>query len=261
MAKVVCVIVAVLAYLMLADSLVCNKCSIGLVGFCLNSNTETCSTNTSVCFTGKASFPSLSVFSGFNSQGCREQAGCNATTTSSLINVNFTTEVNCCSTDKCNPITVSGASTTKLSLVAVFASALLVSGWSTLYASRRVPADKTFPLISSALHSAAHGLTCRRCPIGILGTCLFSSDVDCDNSTRSCFFGDAGFNATGLFRLHNRGCVDSSLCDKTQLGSILGADYTSGFSCCKENLCNGVTSVQLSLAAVCAATLVSLWAS
>lgn len=40
------------------DSLTCNKCSFGLVGLCLSTSEETCSTNTSVCFTGKASrFP------------------------------------------------------------------------------------------------------------------------------------------------------------------------------------------------------------
>lgn len=37
------------------DSLSCNKCSFGLVGICISTSEETCSTNTSVCFTGKAS--------------------------------------------------------------------------------------------------------------------------------------------------------------------------------------------------------------
>ncbi|CAL8396612.1 uncharacterized protein LOC115535917 [Gadus morhua] len=133
MAKILCVIVAALAYFMLADSLDCNKCSVGLVGICLNSNTLTCTTNTSVCFTGKATFPSISSFSGFNTQGCREPAGCNMTSSSTLLGANVSTTVTCCASDKCNPTTISsGVSSASMSLVAVFASALMVSGWSTL---------------------------------------------------------------------------------------------------------------------------------
>lgn len=37
------------------ESLTCNRCSFGLLGFCVSSSTVDCSTNTSQCFTGKAS--------------------------------------------------------------------------------------------------------------------------------------------------------------------------------------------------------------
>ncbi|CAL8373684.1 unnamed protein product [Boreogadus saida] len=134
MAKILCVIVAALASFMLADSLVCNRCTVGVVGICLNTETVTCTTNTSVCFTGKATFPSISFFSGFTSQGCQEPGGCNGTSSTTLLGAKVTTTVECCDKDNCNPFTISSGvvSSARLSLVAVFASALMVSGWSTL---------------------------------------------------------------------------------------------------------------------------------
>ncbi|CAL8365719.1 unnamed protein product [Arctogadus glacialis] len=73
------------------------------------------------------------AFSGFNTQGCQEPAGCNMTSSSTLLGATVNTTVTCCDSDKCNPATISsGVSTARLSLVAVFASALMVSGWSTL---------------------------------------------------------------------------------------------------------------------------------
>uniref|UniRef100_A0A8C5AAP8 UPAR/Ly6 domain-containing protein n=1 Tax=Gadus morhua TaxID=8049 RepID=A0A8C5AAP8_GADMO len=111
-----------------ADSLDCNKCSVGLVGICLNSNTLTCTTNTSVCFTGKATFPSISSFSGFNTQGCREPAGCNMTSSSTLLGANVSTTVTCCASDKCNPTTISSGTSVQLSLTAACV-AVLASLW------------------------------------------------------------------------------------------------------------------------------------
>ncbi|XP_051247593.1 sperm acrosome membrane-associated protein 4-like [Dicentrarchus labrax] len=115
-------------------------------------------------------------------------------------------------------------------------------------------------IVLSAFIAAAQCLTCRQCPIGIFGTCLFGSDVTCNNATESCFTGEAQFNATGTVTLHTRGCLDSDLCGKTLTGSIAGAGYTSSFQCCTTELCNGATSVQLPLTvALCVAILSSLW--
>uniref|UniRef100_A0A3Q2G9W8 UPAR/Ly6 domain-containing protein n=1 Tax=Cyprinodon variegatus TaxID=28743 RepID=A0A3Q2G9W8_CYPVA len=75
------------------ESLVCNKCSASVFGFCLNSGEEN-------------SFPSISSFSGFTQQGCRvNDTACNSSTNSSLLGVTYTTAITCCSTDKCNPVT------------------------------------------------------------------------------------------------------------------------------------------------------------
>uniref|UniRef100_A0A4W6E6G8 Uncharacterized protein n=1 Tax=Lates calcarifer TaxID=8187 RepID=A0A4W6E6G8_LATCA len=64
------------------------------------------------------------------------------------------------------------------------------------------------------------------------------------------------FNATGSLTLQTRGCLDSDLCGKTLTGTILGAGYTSSFQCCTTELCNGASSVQISLTvALCAAVL------
>uniref|UniRef100_A0A665VKC8 UPAR/Ly6 domain-containing protein n=1 Tax=Echeneis naucrates TaxID=173247 RepID=A0A665VKC8_ECHNA len=116
-----------------AESLTCNKCTFGLVGICLNSDTEQCSSNSSVCFTGKATFPSLSDFVGFNTQGCRDDAtGCNMTTNATLLSVTYTTAVECCSTDQCNPVTLSGAPSTRMTLTAAVGAAVLASVWGSL---------------------------------------------------------------------------------------------------------------------------------
>ncbi|XP_072226346.1 lymphocyte antigen-6, epidermis [Leuresthes tenuis] len=114
--------------------------------------------------------------------------------------------------------------------------------------------------ILCAVIAAAHSLTCRSCPIGLLGTCLISGEVTCNNATESCYSGEAQFNGTGILKLLTRGCLDRDLCNKTLTGSLVGAGYTSTFSCCEMNLCNGATSVQLPLTvALCAAVLSSLW--
>ena len=115
-------------------------------------------------------------------------------------------------------------------------------------------------VVLSAFIAAAECLNCRQCPVGIFGTCLLGSEVTCNNATESCYRGEAQFNATGTITLHTRGCLDSDLCGKTLTGTILGAAYTSSFTCCTTTLCNGATSVQLPLTvALCAAILSSLW--
>ncbi|XP_023257516.1 sperm acrosome membrane-associated protein 4-like [Seriola lalandi dorsalis] len=114
--------------------------------------------------------------------------------------------------------------------------------------------------VLSAFIAAAHCLRCRQCPVGIFGTCLLGSDVTCNNATESCYTGEAQFNATGTLTLHTRGCLDSDLCGRTLTGAIAGAGYTSSFQCCTTDLCNGASSVQISLTvALCAAVLSSLW--
>ncbi|XP_065327958.1 lymphocyte antigen-6, epidermis [Pelmatolapia mariae] len=133
MAKIVLAIIAVVASFMLVDSLSCNKCNFGIVGFCLTGNKETCSTNSSVCYTGKATFPSVSSFSGFNSQGCLDvNTTCNTSTNSTLLGVSYTLAISCCSTDNCNPITTSGAPSAKITLSAAIAAAVLASAWGSM---------------------------------------------------------------------------------------------------------------------------------
>ncbi|XP_037649819.1 alpha-elapitoxin-Oh2b-like [Sebastes umbrosus] len=131
MARIVIAIIAVVASFMLAESLTCNKCSYGLLGYCLSSSEESCTTNTSVCFTGKATFPAISS-AGFNTQGCREPAGCNATTNGTLVGLAFETKIDCCSTDNCNPVVISGAPSTKMTFTAAIGVAVLASMWGSI---------------------------------------------------------------------------------------------------------------------------------
>ncbi|XP_041868426.1 alpha-elapitoxin-Al2b-like [Melanotaenia boesemani] len=133
MGKVLFAIVASVASLILVESLTCNKCNFGLLGICLNQGTETCTTNTSICYTGKATFPNVTSFSGFNSQGCTTStAGCNTTTSSSLLGINYQSTITCCSTDKCNPVTISGAPSAKMTLSATIGAAILASVWGSM---------------------------------------------------------------------------------------------------------------------------------
>uniref|UniRef100_A0A8C7X3V4 UPAR/Ly6 domain-containing protein n=1 Tax=Oryzias sinensis TaxID=183150 RepID=A0A8C7X3V4_9TELE len=115
-----------------AESLVCNKCSFSVFGVCLNSGEVTCSNSSSVCYTGKAVFPSLTSFTGFSNQGCQEDIGsCNATTSAKLLGVTYNTTISCCSSDKCNPVTISsGAPSTKMAFTAAATVALLASVFS-----------------------------------------------------------------------------------------------------------------------------------
>lgn len=68
------------------------------------------------------------------------------------------------------------------------------------------------------------------------------------------------FNSTGAIRLEIRGCLDSDLCGDVLTGNIFGNGYTASFECCNTDLCNGATSVQLSLTMAVCLALFSLWA-
>ncbi|XP_047240073.1 sperm acrosome membrane-associated protein 4-like [Girardinichthys multiradiatus] len=120
--------VVAVASLALVESLICNKCSVSVFGFCINSSNETCAGNDSVCYTGKAVFPSVSSFNGFSNQGCRQNdTSCNGSTNSSLLGISYTTTISCCSSDRCNPVTLSGAPSTKMTFTAAVAGAILAS--------------------------------------------------------------------------------------------------------------------------------------
>uniref|UniRef100_A0A8C8M7E3 UPAR/Ly6 domain-containing protein n=1 Tax=Oncorhynchus tshawytscha TaxID=74940 RepID=A0A8C8M7E3_ONCTS len=113
-------------------SLTCNKCSVGLLGVCMNTADEVCITNTSSCFTG-STFPTLTTFAGFKTQGCLESAMCNTTTNATLLGTTYTSVKACCSSNKCNPVTISGATSAKLSVTTALGAALVASVWSMLY--------------------------------------------------------------------------------------------------------------------------------
>uniref|UniRef100_A0A8C6LVN5 UPAR/Ly6 domain-containing protein n=1 Tax=Nothobranchius furzeri TaxID=105023 RepID=A0A8C6LVN5_NOTFU len=107
------------------ESLVCNKCSFNLLGKCVNQGRETCNLNSSVCFTGRAFLPD---FVGFNVQGCRDNSSdCGSVTSSSLLGVTYNTNITCCSSDNCNPVTQSGAPSTKMTFTAAVGVAEIIA--------------------------------------------------------------------------------------------------------------------------------------
>ncbi|KAF7702491.1 lymphocyte antigen-6, epidermis [Silurus meridionalis] len=123
-------IAAVIGFFALAESLTCNTCSFGVIGFCLNPSTTNCSTNTSSCTTGRASFAGAGSFLGFNSQGCTETALCNGSASGTILGATYTVTQTCCTTNNCNPVQVaSGASYVQLSLSAALSAALLACVW------------------------------------------------------------------------------------------------------------------------------------
>ncbi|KAJ8000400.1 hypothetical protein DPEC_G00204430 [Dallia pectoralis] len=109
------------------ESLTCNKCSVGLVGVCLNAASQICTTNTSRCFTGKATFPSIGSFSGFNSQGCTESMFCNTTTNNTLLGASYILVNTCCNSNLCNPVIISGTTSAKHCVTATLGVALVAT--------------------------------------------------------------------------------------------------------------------------------------
>ncbi|KAJ8366501.1 hypothetical protein AAFF_G00353210 [Aldrovandia affinis] len=74
------------------------------------------------CYTGKAEFPSISGFFGFNTQGCLDSASCNSTTNGTILGATYMVTRTCCTTDNCNPV-VSRAGSVQLSLTAAISAA------------------------------------------------------------------------------------------------------------------------------------------
>ncbi|XP_062385426.1 lymphocyte antigen 6D-like [Sardina pilchardus] len=122
-------LVGLVASIYLAESLTCNKCSIGLVGFCIISSEETCSGNDTSCFTGSATFPSITGFSGFSTQGCLEDSKCNSTTNGTILGATYQVSSTCCGSDKCNLLVKSAAPSTYVSTTMAMAAALTASVW------------------------------------------------------------------------------------------------------------------------------------
>ncbi|KAJ8355054.1 hypothetical protein AAFF_G00104110 [Aldrovandia affinis] len=48
------------------------------------------------CYTGKAAFPSISGFLGFNTQGCLASASCNSTTNGTILGATYLMTRTCC---------------------------------------------------------------------------------------------------------------------------------------------------------------------
>ncbi|XP_047240314.1 uncharacterized protein LOC124879661 [Girardinichthys multiradiatus] len=134
MGKFLFAVVAAFASLVLAESLICNRCRFGLFGTCLGRDNETCATNVSVCFTERTTFITLPDFVGFNSQGCKDTStGCNVTTSGTLLGVTLETKTTCCNLpDRCNTIVLNGAPSTKMTFTAAIGAGLLASVWGSL---------------------------------------------------------------------------------------------------------------------------------
>ncbi|XP_061072423.1 sperm acrosome membrane-associated protein 4-like [Conger conger] len=109
-------------------SLTCNKCSVGLFGTCLMPGFVECDASEPNCYTGRAEFPSISGFLGFNTQGCLDSSSCNTITNGTILGAGYTITCTCCTTDLCNPV-VSGAAPVQLSLSVAASAALLACMW------------------------------------------------------------------------------------------------------------------------------------
>ncbi|KAF3707280.1 hypothetical protein EXN66_Car000453 [Channa argus] len=133
MAKVLFGLIAAVASFMLVESLTCNQCPFGLVGFCFFPKQQTCTSDSSVCYTGKATFPSLPSFGGFSTQGCLDNTTtCNTTVNSLFLTVNYTSQTNCCSSNNCNQLNSGGSASARMTITATIGPAVLASVWGSL---------------------------------------------------------------------------------------------------------------------------------
>ncbi|XP_022602628.1 lymphocyte antigen 6 complex locus protein G6d-like [Seriola dumerili] len=112
-----------------------------------------------------------------------------------------------------------------------------------------------------AMVVTGESLTCNTCRVGIAGKCLFSSTETCSDSQSSCYWGNLAFNVSSLISLQTRGCLASSLCNQTEMGSLLTAGYTVNRTCCSTDCCNGAASIQFSLTAAVGAALLAVWSN
>ncbi|XP_004073816.1 uncharacterized protein LOC101156589 [Oryzias latipes] len=125
MAKLMFAVVVAVASLIVAESLVCNKCTFGLLGFCLGAANETCPDANSTCFNSVSTFPAITSFKGFSFQGCASNnSGCGAVFTSTFLGTTYSTNYTCCSTDRCNTV-VSAAPSSKIALSAAIGASIL----------------------------------------------------------------------------------------------------------------------------------------
>ncbi|KAK0141527.1 hypothetical protein N1851_021325 [Merluccius polli] len=267
------------------ESLICNTCGLSVEEDCLGNSdtTVTCEDNQS-CYIKTLGFPTFTL----RKKGCLHNSECNVTDAGgSFFNSTFSYSRTCCTTDQCN-----GATSLHVLLPAVIGAALsLICNTCGLSVEEDCLGNSNTTVTCQGNQS---------CYIKTLGFsnfnlrrkgCLDTSECNSTNSAGALFnstftisrtccttdqcngatslhvllpavIGAALFNITGDFKLHTRGCLDSDLCGKTLTGSILGAGFTSSFTCCQTDLCNGAAAPQLPLAAVCcaAAMLATLWA-
>uniref|UniRef100_A0A674EJF1 UPAR/Ly6 domain-containing protein n=1 Tax=Salmo trutta TaxID=8032 RepID=A0A674EJF1_SALTR len=87
------------------------------------------------------------------------------------------------------------------------------------------------PTIFLSFHLTAESLHCNTCSMGITSLCLFGTTTTCSTSE------------PGV--------------PNTITASILGAGVTSSFSCCQTDLCNGASSVQVSVTVALSAALMA----
>ncbi|XP_054462544.1 sperm acrosome membrane-associated protein 4-like [Anoplopoma fimbria] len=112
-----------------------------------------------------------------------------------------------------------------------------------------------------ALFITGESLTCNTCKVGFRGKCLYSSTETCSDSKPNCYRGELAFNVSRFMNMQTQGCIASSLCNQTESGALLTAEYTVTRTCCSTDLCNGATSIQLPLTAALSTALMAVWST
>ncbi|RVE67101.1 hypothetical protein OJAV_G00114700 [Oryzias javanicus] len=129
MGKLLFAVAVAVASFLVAESLVCNKCTFGLLGFCMNAANETCKDDVnSVCFTSRTNFSVLPDFVGFSFQGCADNnTGCGDNNSTMFLGVTTSNTVyTCCnSTDRCNTVFLNSAPSSRMALSAAVGAAVL----------------------------------------------------------------------------------------------------------------------------------------
>ncbi|KAM9415067.1 uncharacterized protein ACWYII_024130 isoform 1-T1 [Salvelinus alpinus] len=112
------------------------------------------------------------------------------------------------------------------------------------------------------LFAVAESLKCNTCTVGLSSLCFIGSTAVCSTSEPNCFTEQAEFNVTKFLNLKRKGCMATSLCNTTSIGTILTADYTISRTCCNTtDQCNGAVAIQLPLTVALGAALVAIWST
>ncbi|XP_041811789.1 sperm acrosome membrane-associated protein 4-like [Chelmon rostratus] len=115
---------ALLTLFVAVESLTCNTCDVSILGTCLGDTPVNCTRTQNRCYNAVAKFSADLL--PIHARGCIEESACKNETGVSILTVNYSITMTCCSTNLCN-----GAASVPLPLTAALGAAL-VAVWNQL---------------------------------------------------------------------------------------------------------------------------------
>ncbi|XP_070840288.1 lymphocyte antigen-6, epidermis [Chaetodon trifascialis] len=109
---------ALLTLFVAVESLTCNTCDVSVLGTCLGDTPVNCTGDENRCYTAVAKFSADLL--PIHERGCTEESACKNETGLSILTVNYSITMTCCSTSLCNR-----AASVQLPLAAALGAALV----------------------------------------------------------------------------------------------------------------------------------------